>query len=333
MSDSTGLRFEDYITRLSKLRRSTDKSKWPSQTKYAAPYKPLLLLSVFDLIEQGVLTNNFIELTPELGQLFSLYCAKVLPSDIPGNIGMPFYHLKSDGFWHLIPRQNFELETKISLGSTSTAKIKKFFLGAKFDEALFKIVCIPDARNTFRKALIETYFEKESWPVLKEQVQVNAAAFTYSQLLLKLPDEKTKVSDLVIGPQEYVKQVRDQAFRRAVVQAYDHRCANCGVKVVTADGHTAVEAAHIIPWSKTHNDSVTNGMALCRLCHWAFDEGVTGVSKEYNVLASEQLTLGENAPWIYLMVKGRPIFKPDPEERWPDLEALSWHRKNTFKGI
>jgi len=41
--------------------------------------------------------------------------------------------------------------------------------------------------------------------------------------------------------------------------------------------HTVVEAAHIVPWSKSHNNDIRNGMALCRLCHWGLDEGMLGV--------------------------------------------------------
>ena len=72
--------------------------------------------------------------------------------------------------------------------------------------------------------------------------------------------------------------MRDQGFRRAVVTAYTHRCAFCGIRMRTIDGHTAVDAAHIIPWSLSHNDDPRNGLALCKLCHWSFDEGLLGVS-------------------------------------------------------
>lgn len=53
--------------------------------------------------------------------------------------------------------------------------------------------------------------------------------------------------------------------------------------MLTVDGHTAVAAAHIVPWSVSHNDDPRNDMALCRLCHWIFDEGLLGVSPSYAV--------------------------------------------------
>jgi putative restriction endonuclease len=44
--------------------------------------------------------------------------------------------------------------------------------------------------------------------------------------------------------------------------------------MLTVEGRTVVDAAHIIPWSILHNDDVQNGIALCRICHWTFGEGL-----------------------------------------------------------
>ena len=84
--------------------------------------------------------------------------------------------------------------------------------------------------------------------------------------------------------------MRDQGFRRVIVRAYEHRCALCGLCILTPDGHTAIDAAHIIPWSLSHDDAPRNGMALCRLCHWTFDKGLLTVSARYHVVASPQLS-------------------------------------------
>ena len=55
---------------------------------------------------------------------------------------------------------------------------------------------------------------------------------------------------------------------------------------MTPEGHTVVEAAHIRPWSDSYDDRPTNGLALCKLCHWSFDEGLMGVGRCYEVLCS-----------------------------------------------
>ena len=88
------------------------------------------------------------------------------------------------------------------------------------------------------------------------------------------------------APSPIYQKVRDQGFRKAIVRLYEHRCAICGIRILTPEGHTVIEAAHIIPWSQTHNDSPQNGMSLCKLCHWSFDEGLMGVDLDYKVMVS-----------------------------------------------
>jgi putative restriction endonuclease len=59
--------------------------------------------------------------------------------------------------------------------------------------------------------------------------------------------------------------------------------------MLTPDGHTVVKAAHIVPWREIQDDLPTNGMSLCRLCHWSFDEGRMSVGKSYEVLVSKRV--------------------------------------------
>ena len=51
----------------------------------------------------------------------------------------------------------------------------------------------------------------------------------------------------IVELDNYRPAVRDQAFRKVVTTAYDHRCALCGIRIVTPDGHTVLEAAHVVP--------------------------------------------------------------------------------------
>ena len=81
-------------------------------------------------------------------------------------------------------------------------------------------------------------------------------------------------------------RIRDQGFRKAIVMIYDHRRSLFGIRVLTPDGHTVVEAAHIKPWSESHDDRPANGLSLCRLCHWSFDKGLISVGAKYEVLVS-----------------------------------------------
>ena len=85
-----------------------------------------------------------------------------------------------------------------------------------------------------------------------------------------------------------------------------------------------MEAAHIKPWHKSHDDRPTNGLALCRLCHWPFDEGLLGVGKDYEVLVSKSVRTEQNFLGYILTLIDRPIFKPDENTYWPDKGNLEW---------
>ncbi|MCA1718551.1 MAG: HNH endonuclease, partial [Actinobacteria bacterium] len=175
----------------------------------------------------------------------------------------------------------------------------------------------------------ETYFSPELRPVLVEQSATNHEAFRYSEGLLQR--DYGKVAEVLTEQETYRPAARDQGFRRAITTAYAHRCALCGIRVLTLDGHTAVEASHIIPWSLSQDDRPANGMALCRLCHWAFDEGLLRVSTNYGIATSSQLTAIDNLPGYLTNLEGRGIVGPAEAAFWPDPGVLRWHHDNVFR--
>ena len=65
-----------------------------------APHKPLLLLVVIELAEQGSLPERILPLTPELAFQFSTYWQIVAyrRTQAP-DVRYPFFHLQSDGCW------------------------------------------------------------------------------------------------------------------------------------------------------------------------------------------------------------------------------------------
>ena len=71
-------------------------------------------------------------------------------------------------------------------------------------------------------------------------------------------------------------------------------------------------------------------MALCRMCHWTFDEGLLGVSQAYEVIASRQLSVLDNLPGYLTNLEGRGIVGPSKEQFWPDTGSLRWHQENVL---
>src|SRR5215510_7855323 len=323
-------KLESYLERFAKLRSDSSRSRWPATTYYRAPHKPVLLLAVMDLIAEGTVSANLIEISPDLGELFTLYWSRVMPPDQRGNLALPFFHLKSDGFWHLMPQPGKKVIVEGSDQIKSVHRLRELIVGARLDEELYQLLQNDRSREQLRALLIEKYFSPELHPGLLEQGIINIEAYKYSQNLLEQARKQIDSEPLSIG-QAVRPAARDQGFRRAVVTAYDHRCAVCGVRMLTADGHTVVDAAHIKPWSVSFNDNLRNGMALCKLCHWTFDEGMISVSAKYVVLPSPQLSANHNIPGHVVTLANRKIIGPEEESLWPDLDALSWHRQNVFR--
>ncbi len=78
------------------------------------------------------------------------------------------------------------------------------------------------------------------------------------------------------------RQKRDPNFRKKVYDAYNNKCAICGI------GLELIEAAHIVPYShEKGTDEIDNGIALCALHHAAYDRSLIYFDEELNILINE----------------------------------------------
>ena len=122
---------------------------------------------------------------------------------------------------------------------------------------------------------------------------------------------------------------RDTAFRSIVVREYDFACAVCGLKFQL---HSLIEAtaAHIIPKHKNGTDDPRNGISLCRTHHWAFDEGIFGLSDSYEILLSPAVRASNHRRFPLFEMDGQIVNLPNNEYLRPHLDAVKWHRENTL---
>lgn len=121
-----------------------------------APHKAVLLLSVIDLIEEGVIAIPFIPLCDLLQRRFDTNWNQYVKfkGRFDCSLHHPFYRLKSDGFWQLVPRPG-EPERPSPPGSAKA--LKERYFGAEIPEPLFRILQDPGYRHVFRTLLIDTY--------------------------------------------------------------------------------------------------------------------------------------------------------------------------------
>lgn len=317
-----------YCAAFSRLRRAT--GPFPEETLRLAPHKPLLLLAVMDLVARGVVRDRFISATgefTELNELFTDFWHAVMPISQQSSIAFPFARLHNEpaAFWRLVPRPGRSITPAAIAAVTTVVRLRNLALGAEMDEELLHLMRRPPSRLALTAALLASCFSGPARQALMARVELHGEAFRYSRALEE--QVRMPVAAERLDPDAYRPEARSQGFRLLVVKTYDHRCALCGTRIVTTEGHTAVDAAHIVPRSESHDDDIRNGMALCKLCHWAFDEGVMGVSVNYTVITSPQISRDQNAAGLLINLRDRDIFKPRATTVWPAQKNLAHHRR------
>lgn len=317
---------EQYCEAFSRLARAPG-NMWGDATRSRAPHKPFLLLAVMDLVARGAIRSRFISITGELvelNELFTDYWRSIVPVTQTSSIAFPFSRLHREPFWKLLPLPGHQINGPIVDSISSVSQLRNVALGAEIDEELFEHMSRAEGRKALGETLLRSCFSEAGQLALREQSSIHGEAFQYSRVLEEAAH--TQTAGEVVFPEAYKVVARDQGFRRAIVLHYDHRCAFCGTRIVTSEGHTAVDAAHIIPWSVSQNDDIRNGMALCKLCHWGFDEGLMGVSDTYAVIISRQVAQTHNAAGALLNLADRNILGPQDKALWPHQIHLKWHR-------
>jgi putative restriction endonuclease len=82
---------------------------------------------------------------------------------------------------------------------------------------------------------------------------------------------------------QMAKKYRAQDFRRRVLAAYEHRCAMCALQL------ELIDAAHILPVAAPKStDETSNGIALCKLHHAAFDRNLIVLDESYKIAINDK---------------------------------------------
>ena len=251
------IRCERWLAKLAKLRID-----WA--TGNPAPHKPLLLLVIIELAEQGILPEKVLPLVPELAFQFCAYWHIVAHRRTqPPEIRFPFYHMQGDGCWKTIGDDGKPAPDR---RSAKYAELDPDFEACLSDSAF---------RDEARRILICTYFPRDEWPGLCA--------------LLGIPvlDEEQVVSAASHQSRDdAIQNGREARFRIQVVPSYQYTCALTGYRILTVSSSSIIDAAHIHQFSDSRNNDVRNGIALCKNAHWLFDNGLWTIADDFTVLVA-----------------------------------------------
>ena len=120
------------------------------------------------------------------------------------------------------------------------------------------------------------------------------------------------------------RKVRNQQFRKRVLDVYDRRCALTGMQLINGGGRAEAQAAHIMSVEAGGPDTVANGIALSGTVHWMFDRGLIALSDAGDILLSRKIN--DVAGVEKLIYADRRARLPANENR-PHPRYLAWHRE------
>jgi putative restriction endonuclease len=273
------------------------------------PHKPLLLLLVLGRYQSR--KHEWIEYKNIERQLFDLledYAPKVKNDPEPW---LPFWYLKSDGFWEVKPnpidgdfkygkdgrRPKLESITKAS-GRLSAELLKSLDKNPSLLSVLVQIILDDHFPHTLHQRILDATQLNISSPLVRSQINQ-----------------------------------RDPEFRKKVLNAYQYTCAVTGFRAALDGRYFGVQAAHVQWFNQGGPCVVSNGIALEPTMHTLFDRGAWSIDDNYRVLVSALLTGNEPTTERLRELHGKPIRRPIGDFPCIDLEFIHWHREVAKGGV
>jgi putative restriction endonuclease len=145
-----------------------------------------------------------------------------------------------------------------------------------------------------------------------------------AQLREELPEEDAALRTYA---ERVVKtRLHQPLFRQRVLSAYGNQCSICRLR------HTRLlDAAHVLADSDGGAPVVTNGIAMCKIHHAAYDVDIFGISPDYKVGVRADVLEEIDGPTLrYTLqeIEGSPIQLPTRRAARPNPELLEvrWNR-------
>lgn len=154
----------------------------------------------------------------------------------------------------------------------------------------------------------------------------------FNDLLLKLKTSETLFTShneqmqYGLGLAKY--RLGQGTFRLMIADTYSRKCAISGEKTLPV-----LDAAHIIPFSASGENTISNGILLRSDLHTLFDAGYITITETYHVEVSKRIREDFGNGRDYYKHHGSSLVSL-PRELWkvPSKENLQWHNNKIFLG-
>jgi putative restriction endonuclease len=321
---------EFYIKAFQNLRRAPNLG--------GAPHKPVLLLALLKAFELGIYNSNRIYITPELISFFKTFWSALVKTGHKESFVLPFYHLQGERskFWKLVAKPGYLFALTSSNSIKSFKALTDALAYAEIDIELAELLKDRMVRNILMEAILSQYFPENSLSRV-EKLKSDYYKEIQEQLFNEPnPEYITKVKQIYSDfkdrdeETEIETYTRSVAFKEVIPKIYNYSCAITGMRIDGTVNVSMIDACHIIPFSESYDDTITNGIALCPNMHRAFDRGLISISDNYKVIVSDCF-VEKFSHYSIKQYEGKEILMPKQNEYWPSQNSLKWHReKNNF---
>jgi putative restriction endonuclease len=312
----------DYLPKLTHLKRGI--------TKYGlAPHKPILLITLLELIDKGHITDNRVFVDTDLVGIFQENWRLLISTLHQPDFTQPFFYLQSEKvgnkpIWQLMAKPACQINAHIKSVNTLIQVLEY----GHFDPELFQLLAEPTARQSILLALLSTYFPETQQAYFNNKRSGRGYYHDLQDYVLNEPEAQYKTVRIETEEDVFV---RGGLFKKLIPKVYNNTCCITGMRLESTFGHNFIDACHITPFSVTHDDKVSNGLALCPNLHRAFDRGLITVDSNYFVITSRHISEDVIHTYSLNQLKGKKLILPSVPQYRPALENLEWHRDQIFK--
>ncbi len=163
----------------------------------------------------------------------------------------------------------------------------------------------------------------EIWASIEEWLKARESAFSAKRAAAPL----TLVNDPKRRRTLVEQRIGQGAFRVAVTDAYERRCAITGERTLPV-----LEAAHIMPHASGGPNDVRNGLLLRSDLHLLFDGGYVTIDQDHRVRVSSRIREAFQNGREYYRFDGEHLaHSPSRISDLPDPDFLAWHGDTVFE--